>query len=193
LPPLVSRLSYCAAKGGRAERWLRPLERWEPLLWTCLALGALVLFGLSFSYAVRGRAAQAAAQAAQAEIAALEAAAPSLPALDQAQYEGLFKLAETLNRAAEAPRLAMLWNKLAAAKPAGVEVKRLSIDYGEAGVDIVLDAALSEDFFGAQTLARAFVDRLEQAGFAVVERSLSLERVRENRFSLRLRYAQGRS
>jgi hypothetical protein len=196
LPPLLPRLWLGAAQGGRAERWLWPLERWEPALWLALAAGTLLLLGLAWSWARQGDAAQAETERLRAEFAATEGRLPPLPApVDPTRVEETFRLSELLRRASAAPPLGAVWSALAEAKPEGLELLSLSLDYPAppeegAAVDVALLARLSEGLLNAQTVARAFVDGLERQGFTVLERSLALDNERENHFSLRLRYAR---
>lgn len=196
LPPLLPGLSFSACVAGRSERWLRPLERWEPALWLGLAAGILLLLALAWGWAQQGRATRAETERLRAELTAAEAnAPPALAPLDTARMEETFRLTELLRRASDAPPLSAVWSALAEARPPGLELMRLSLDYPEssgdlAPVEVALVTRATEGLLGAQTLAGEFVGRLERQGFTILERSLALDNERENLFSLRLRYAR---
>lgn len=186
LPGVARGLPLSASLGARHERWLRPLELREKSIWAGVLLLALLCGGLAALLALRNHGIHKECLKLEERIARLGSETPALAALPPDSVAPFLSLAEYLSRARSTPSLAQVWNSVAQAKPRDVCVQALSLRFGKERLDVDLTAHASGNLAQVQHLEQTFVHGLEQAGFALTHRMLSLENELEGIFTLHL-------
>ncbi len=187
LPELISRIPLRAALARSSEAWLRPLEKAEPYAWSAMLLLILILSALAWSFNREGRVLSESAIRLTREAAELEQAMPRAPELPS-QTASMVKLGERVTRANTAPPLSLLWNKLAASRPADVVISAVSFHYAPDAVTVSLDGVIEGGLAESQAGMLRMAASLESAGFEVTHRTLNLANARRNALTLRLRY-----
>jgi hypothetical protein len=186
LPGVARGLPLSASLGARHERWLRPLEHREKSIWAGVLLLALLCGGLAALLALQNHGIHKECQELEERIALLDSETPALATLPPDSVAPFLSLAEYLSRARSTPSLAQVWNSVAQAKPQDVCVQALSLRYGKERLDVDLTAHAAGNLAQVQQLEQAFVHGLEQAGFTLTHRMLSLETELEGNFTLHL-------
>ena len=188
LPEFVGAFSLTHALGPGPERLLRPLERFEKLLWAVMCAGILFCCGLGWLAGQQGRTLESQATALREELQRTTARPANLPPLPANVFIDRAALAGLLDRASSSPNLAMLWNRLGAAKPKALSVTSLKLAYAPEKVNVLLQGRVYADLQSSQELALEYLAQLRSAGAHILKHELELSAGDEQFFSLELEY-----
>ncbi len=181
LPELMGRLDPRACLGPRDEIRLLPLEGLEKWIWASLAVVAPALVaGTLLLYSRSGELTQRTADLQRDNVVLRQTlAAETAKIADQGQNSldpaAAKQVAERIRTAGAAPTMARLWNDLARAKPSGLSIASLNVNYAPGAVNLRLLGNMDQGVAESQAVFSDFLTRLNKAGFTVSQQTLALD------------------